>query len=391
MNLLFLDGASSCHNDSEGNLYVGTNVNGAIIQRYRRYCDNLTILLMQDEKLYTPSEAQSKFDPADLSIVNIVAGPNCYKPRINFLNPMLKLKIIKIVEREVMKADKVIIRAPGRFYTDTALRMCRKYHKLYLIESVEFAYEFRRYGKLYAKPFAPYAEYICRREIARAPYVVYVSQRALQERYPTNGKSLGCSDVELPELDPLILERRTKREAGDRIIFGTAGNIGSYKGQEYVLQAVAELKRQGITNIEYHLAGAGAIRNFEDCIRSLGIHEQVKLYGPVPHEKIFDWYDHLDVYIQPSLTESLGRSVVEAMSRGLPAACSRVGGMVEYASGNIMFEAKNVKQICEVMKKLLDPEIRKKESAYSLAKAKEFEKSRLDPIRDKFYMDFMRS
>ena len=63
--------------------------------------------------------------------------------------------------------------------------------------------------------------------------------------------------------------------------------------------------------------------------------------------------------------------------------------MVEYASENIMFEAKNVKHICEVMKKLLDPEVRKREAAYSLAKAKEFEKSRLDPIRDKFYMDFI--
>ena len=222
---------------------------------------------------------------------------------------------------------------------------------------------------------------------------MYVTQNALQRRYPTSGKSLGCSDVELNELDPSVLDHRINTYRGakgrsSKIIFGTAAGITNLKGQKYVIKALAELKKQGITNIEYHLAGSYK-NTFTSLIHSLNLQDQVKLYGPVSHSKIFDWYDHLDVYIQPSFTESLGRSVVEAMSRAIPAACACVGGMREYASEDLFFEPGNVESICRVIKKLLDPEIRKREAVRSFKIAHQFEKSKLDPIRDKFYMDFI--
>ena len=79
------------------------------------------------------------------------------------------------------------------------------------------------------------------------------------------------------------------------------------------------------------------------------------------------------------------------MSRAIPAACSDVGGNPELASGDMLFRHGNVQDICSVMKKLLDPQVRQREANYSFTKAGEFQKSRLDPIRDKFYLDFMRS
>lgn len=214
MRLLFCDGASMCHYDVEGNAYVDYNVYGAIAKRYKRYCDDLTILLLKDEEIYSVQEAESKFNPADFNVVNIVAGPHFYKPKINFLNPRVRKEIIRIVDEEVQKADRVIVRAPGRFYADTTLKACRKYHKPYLVEAVEITFEYRRYGKPWVKLFAPYAEMKARTEIARAPYVAYVTQSVLQQRYPTSGKSLGCSDVELPELDPQILETRINTYGG---------------------------------------------------------------------------------------------------------------------------------------------------------------------------------
>ena len=389
MNLLFLDGASCCHYDVEGNIYVDNNVNGSIIKRYRRYCDSLTIILQKDERLYSVSEAQSHFNAANLDMMNIVTGPRTNNPRINALNPMIKLRIMNIVKQEVQKADRIIVRAPGRFYSDFALRMCRKYNKLYLVEAVEFGYESRRYGKKLFRVFAPYVDFMYKRGIASAPYVSYVTQRALQERYPTNGKSLGCSDVELQELDPSILEKRIAHKEGHKIIFGTAGGVYPLKGQEYVVRALAELRKQGITNIEYHLAGSVEDSKFEALIKSLDLQEQVKLFGTIPHGKIFDWYDHLDAYIQPSFSEGLCRSLVEAMSRALPVTSSNAGGNPELVGQDMLFEAGNVGQICDAMKKMLDPELRKKEAMRSFAKAEEFLKSRLDPIRDKFYMDFI--
>lgn len=389
MRLLFFDGASKCFRGKEGRIFTGANLAGVIVKRYSRYCDKLSILMI-DENI---DNAKDKFDAVDTSIAEVIPIPNLHKPRKNFFNLSLRKKTVNIIAQEIQKADRVIIRAPGRFNTNVALRLCRKYHKPYLIEAVDFPFEFLYQNKL-TRLFAPYAEITAKREIARAPYVIYVSQRVLQERYPSHGKTLACSDVELPELDPQNLQNyllKVEHSNSTKIIFGTAAGISKLKGQEYVVRALAELRKQGITNIEYHLAGNNSKNYLGSLIHSLGLEDCVKFYGPIPHNKIFDWYAHLDVYIQSSFTEAICRSVLEAMSMALPVICSNAGGNPELADKDMLFTAGNVSEICEAMKKMLDTEVRKREAAYSFTKAKEFEKSKLDPIRDKFYIDFMNS
>ena len=393
MRLLYFDGASQCHLDKEGKRYVGSNLEGSVIKRYGQYCTDFAVMLIEDTTSYSEEEAQTRFNSIDQDLAEVIIVPDIKQPRRNLLNLKLRRKVMKVMADAIQEADRVIVRAPGRFYTNTALRLCRKYNKVYLIEAVDFVLDYLSFGRI-MKFIAPYAEFIAKREIARAPYVVYVSQHTLQERYPTNGKSLGCSDVELPDLDESLPAKRMLRKPGSSLILGTAAGIGKLKGQEYVIRAIGELRKQSITNLEYHLAG-GISPKFQhrlgQLMKALHVEDSIKFCGPIPHERIFDWYDQLDVYIQPSFTEALGRSVIEAMSRALPAACASVGGMVEYASDNLFFQPGNVEQICIVLKKLLDPKVRRLESERSFTKAGEFAKSRLDPIRNKFYMDFMHS
>ena len=392
MRLLFSQAGPSAAFDIEENAYVDSNDDRKMLGRYRKYCDELRLLLRSGEKIYTKAEALANFFPFPKDLGYIVPFPNIYKPRKNLFNLKLRMEARNIIEEEFRNADRVIVRTCGFWPNPVVIDMCRKYGKLYMIEAVEFPFAMRWYSNNpLSKLRAPYAEMRTRNEIARAPYVAYVTQSVLQQRYPTSGKSLGCSDVELPELDPQILETRinTYGGGGNRVIFGTAANIGSLKGQAYVVRALAELKRQGITNIEYHLAGVITTPKFQALVNSLNLQDQVKLFGPIPHGKIFDWYDTLDVYIHPSFTEGLCRSIVEAMSRALPVTCSDAGGNPELASGDMLFKAGNVGQICGAIKRMLDPEVRKSEAMRSFALAKSFQKSRLDPIRDKFYMDFI--
>ena len=196
MKLLYFDGASKCSRADDGTIYTGHNLPRNIVERYRRYCDSLELLLIEDNKRYTANEAESSLCKIDTDLVEVATLPEIRKPRRNFFSPALRKRIADILAGEIRKADRVIVRAPGRYYTNLALKLCRKFRKTYLIESVDFVFEYLSQGRL-MKFFAPYAELTCKREIYRAPYVVYVSQRALQERYPTSGKSLGCSDVEL--------------------------------------------------------------------------------------------------------------------------------------------------------------------------------------------------
>ena len=198
MRLLFFDGASKCHQDIDGNIYTGANLADDIIRRYRRYCDELAVMLIEDSRRYSGSETVYDCNVVDPSLAEIISVPDLYNPRRNFLSLSVRKKIIDVMTEEILRADRVIIRAPGRFYTNAAIRLCRKYRRPYLIEAVDFVFEFLIHSRL-KKIFAPYCELMCRREIAQAPYVVYVTQKALQKRYPSSGKTLGCSDIELPE------------------------------------------------------------------------------------------------------------------------------------------------------------------------------------------------
>lgn len=396
MRLLLVQGGGSATYDDEGNIYVLSNTTDpSIWERYRKYCDELVLMVKRNNWQYKKGEPHIGCDIFDKSLAEIVSAPDIHNPRRNIINLRLRAEAKRIISEEVRKADRVIVRSPGHWLADIALEMCRKRGKKYMIESIDFQSEMCWYGvKKLNRLFAPCIEMKTRREIARAPYVAYVTDHVLQERYPTRGKSVACSDVEIPALDDSVLASRLKRmrdTAGGKIIFGTVGGVSKVKGQEYVIRALSALKSEGVTGIEYQLVGYYNRENnvMQRLAESLGVSEQVKFLGTVPHDEISAWYDSLDVYIQPSVTESQCRSVIEAMSRGCPAACSRVGGMQEYPDKDIMFTAKNVKEIAAVMKKLLDPEERIRQARKSFDIAKNFERPKLDAVRDKFYAEFM--
>ena len=64
---------------------------------------------------------------------------------------------------------------------------------------------------LKGKLLAPFMYYTTKRCVKDSNYVVYVTNEFLQKRYPTMGKNIGCSDVELPPLDDSILDNRLNK------------------------------------------------------------------------------------------------------------------------------------------------------------------------------------
>ncbi|MBQ3446852.1 MAG: hypothetical protein IJG37_04320, partial [Synergistaceae bacterium] len=286
MKLLFVEGASRCYFDTEGNVYVGTNFHRAMQERYRSYCDKLTILNKTDGRICAPSEIPPGLQRLDTEIADIAADPDIYRPRRNLFSLTARKKIHALMTEAISAADRVIIRVAVNYYTSLAEKICRQLGKLYLIEIVEFVKLSNWYYGLEGKIIAPFSEIRAREIVRNAPYVVYVTQREQQKRYPTSGKSIGCSDVEIPELDPAVLEARLSRirESGSRpVIFGTVGYMGSkIKGQEYVIRAMGRLKSEGITGIEYRLAGAGPQEYLRGLADSLGVGGQVRFDGAVP-------------------------------------------------------------------------------------------------------------
>ena len=392
MNLLFIQGGSRWKLDELGNVYTDSNFNEFIWERYRYYCDKLTVILRREEKIYSSDEAKRRFNVFDVNKSNYVALPDLYQPVTNVLSFNIRKKIKSVIEEEVKKADKIIIRSLGNIYTNTALKCARKYHKSYMVEVTGFAWESMWYHSLRGKIVALPKELQYRALMKDVPYAVYVTEEALQKRYPCTGKSLGCSDVELPTLDENILKSRLKKinEEKSKIVIGTAAFLDvGWKGQEYVIRALAELKKYGNDQFEYQLIGGGTGRHLMDVAKNLGVENQIIIIGLLPHDKVFEWLDSIDVYVQPSFMEGLCRSLVEAMSRACPIVCTDVGGNYELASQDNLFKKADYRHLADILKTFTNKEKMEKEAKRCFEKAKEYDKKVLDERRDVFYKEIM--
>jgi len=87
---------------------------------------------------------------------------------------------------------------------------------------------------------------------------------------------------------------------------------------------INELKKyyNGSLNNSYYLY-------LKQKIATLKLDKNVRFEGFVPYAQIVDYYKKATILVNPSLSESFGRSLIEAMSCGIPVIASRVGGMTE--------------------------------------------------------------
>ena len=231
----------------------------------------------------------------------------------------------------VNQCDCLIARVPGEL-SYLAIAEAKRQKKPYLVEVVGCAWDALWNHSWKGKMVALQSYQAMKHAVKEAPYAIYVTGAFLQRRYPCDGTSIDCSNVTLKPIDDVILEKRISKiqsHTGNIVVGTTAAVNVRYKGQQHVIKALSILKRQGITNFEYQLVGGGDQGYLKVAAQRCEVSDQVKFLGALSHERVFDWLDTIDIYIQPSLTEGLPRSLVEAMSRGLPCLGSNAGGIPE--------------------------------------------------------------
>lgn len=394
MKLLFIQGGTRLKQDTEGNWYTDGNFNDSVWKRYTSVCDELTVVLRKEDTIYKPEDAKKKFNQFDTKSINLVPIEDIYKPVTRYLNPVLRNRVYATIKREIEKVDRVIIRSVITFYTISALEICQKLNKPYLIEVTGVAWDANWYHSLQGKLTAYSTEQGVKKRLKNAPYALYVTQHEMQQRYPCNGKTVGCSNVELDSIDQFALEnRRNKIEAGSSPV--VIGTIGGYKlktkGQILVIKALGQLKRKGITNIEYQLVGGGDNTYLKNEAEKQGVLNQVKFLDSMPHEKIFEWLDRIDIYVQPSYQEGLCRSVVEAMSRACPVICSDACGERELADERFIFKRGDWKTLAIKIENMSKKEMMLEQAERGYKKSFDYKKETLDKRRHDFYMDFINS
>lgn len=302
----------------------------------------------------------------------------------------------RIIKEAVAQADIGIFRMPS-LISFLAAHYAHERGLPYIIEAVSCPWDALWNHSMTGRAAAPFFTLAQRHLIRRAPYVVYVSERFLQERYPTLGRSLACSDVELPPegAGEGILHRRLERLASmppaSPLVLGTAAALDvAYKGQRFVIEAMGRLRKLGM-DIEYRLAGGGDASALLEAAERHGVRDRVHILGALPHEAVFTFHDELDVYVQPSLQEGMPRAVIEAMSRGCLVIGSSVGGIPELIPPSCVFERGNVDALERILAELWKSRARLSEYAkVCFARASSFRPAVLDEKRRNFYTLFLR-
>lgn len=123
-----------------------------------------------------------------------------------------------------------------------------------------------------------------------------------------------------------------------RPVLLSAGRICPLKGQDLLVEALAEVRRHH-PNVICFLAGRRATpespedfafqRRLDARIEALGLMDHVQFLGEV--EGLGPWLRRADLYIQPSRSESFGRVVAEALLHRTPVVAFDVGAISEVA------------------------------------------------------------
>lgn len=113
------------------------------------------------------------------------------------------------------------------------------------------------------------------------------------------------------------------------VLIGTIGRLSSEKGQRFLLEAFAKVRRE-VPEAFLLIGGTGdregELRAFAE---DLGVAVAVLWVPECPHEQVPSLLGAMDLFVLPSLMENQPLVLLEAMAAGVPVVATRVGGVGE--------------------------------------------------------------
>lgn len=120
------------------------------------------------------------------------------------------------------------------------------------------------------------------------------------------------------------------RVGGEPLQLLYVGRVVPYKGLELLLRALAHAARR--SDLQLRVVGSGNPNYLAFCqqlSRDLGVSQRVEFIPAVPRPKLRDLYQEADVFCFPTLCDTYGIALLEAMSCGCAVLVSDVGGARE--------------------------------------------------------------
>ena len=106
----------------------------------------------------------------------------------------------------------------------------------------------------------------------------------------------------------------------------SVGRLVERKGFKYLIMSMKQLP----CNIILNIIGDGPLESaLKKLTRDNHLDKRVKFLGYKPRQEVYEYMQHSDCFVLPSLHEGLGLVVQEAMSAGLPIVSTDNGGQLD--------------------------------------------------------------
>lgn len=366
-------------------VYCNTTITNEMLKRFFVVVDRLFLLIRTDHINQTYQDRHLRKLELGNRIV-VVELPNPNTPKNFICSGSWK----NIVKDYVRKVDMIFLRIPS-IISNVAADECLKIGKPYFAEVGGCAWDSYFNHGISGKVMATYVFLKQKSTVKNATFASYVTEKWLQNRYPTNGKAIVASNVYLNHFDDENIERRIsqyKQQKPECYRLGTIASVDvRYKGQEFIIRAMEKLKKQGIM-VEYDLVGAGEPVFLRSLAESLGVKEQVHFLGVKLHEDIWSWLDQIDIYAQPSKQEGLPRAAIEAMNRGCLVIGSNVAGIPELLEDDMVFKVGDMKSIVTIIRRLVEEQDHEYRIRRNYVKSHDFEIEELEARRNSIFSEY---
>lgn len=138
----------------------------------------------------------------------------------------------------------------------------------------------------------------------------------------------------------------------DKLIILFVGRITKVKDIDYILKVV---KKNRYKNMELVLIGGGP--ETESYVQEYSSESNIHFLGVKTGEELLKLYASSDLYVLPSASETLGKTVLESLASGVPVLVSDKGGPKEYVVHNengFIFRAKDEKNFEDTFTELMN-------------------------------------
>jgi len=176
--------------------------------------------------------------------------------------------------------------------------------------------------------FSGFLDPFSRIALSRADLYVAKSKQSV-EVVPASVRRKAVVQLEVGANPEEIVLKPPERAAGESLRALMVCRLIGWKGIHFAIDAASQLHAKGV-NVEIEVCGAGRLLAWlQGKVQSHGIQEHFRFLGAVSRSEVKEKYRQSHLLLLPSLHDSSGNAVVEALGYGLPVICLDLGGPAE--------------------------------------------------------------